>query len=102
MCRGAAIDIVYKIAQYANRDISKTSPEKQSRPGRKTIKRLISGSYMQDIVSPYESNTDDLLRPFEKAEGIEIIQSRLKEQLAHLPAPVKSITSPAEYPVFFV
>jgi nicotinate phosphoribosyltransferase len=97
-----AIDIVYKIVRYADRDISKTSPEKQSRPGRKSIKRLNAGSYMQDIVSQYESNSDDLLKPFEKAEDISLIQNRLKEQLSRLPVPVKAMTSPAEYPVFFV
>ncbi len=97
-----SIDIVYKITRYADRDISKTSPEKQSRPGRKSIKRLGTDFYMQDIVNQFDSNAEDLLRPFEKAEDITVIQSRLKEQLSHLPITVKSISSPARYPVFFI
>jgi nicotinate phosphoribosyltransferase len=34
-----SIDIVYKIVRYAGRDISKTSPEKESRPQENYNKR---------------------------------------------------------------
>jgi nicotinate phosphoribosyltransferase len=97
-----AIGIVYKIARYGDRDLHKTSPEKGTVPGRKTILREGDGIYEKDIVIPFEPRTDDLLKPFESAEPMPVIQERLRGELAALPDPVKRITEPAEYPVEFM
>jgi nicotinate phosphoribosyltransferase len=96
-----SLDIVYKIVRYADRDIAKTSPEKQSRPGRKTITRYGDKTFEKDIVSQYEANENDLLKPFITADDMPTIQSRLAEQLSHLPSAVKQIKNPEEYPVIF-
>jgi nicotinate phosphoribosyltransferase len=94
-----AIGIVYKIARYGDRDLHKTSPEKATLPGRKTILRTGDGLYEKDTVIPREPRSDDLLQPFESAESMPIIQERLRRELAALPDSVKRITKPAEYPV---
>jgi nicotinate phosphoribosyltransferase len=96
-----SIDIVYKIVQYADRDISKTSPEKQSRPGRKSIKRFGDKIFEKDIVSQYAADNNDLLKPFKTAEDMAAIQTRLAEQLSGLPDDVKQIKTPADYPIVF-
>jgi nicotinate phosphoribosyltransferase len=102
-----SIDIVYKIAQYSGKEVYKTSPEKQSRPGRKTIIRVGNKFYEKDIVSsfgaePADSTNppqDDLLKLFETAEDITTIQNRLKEDLSRLEPAIKAIRNPAVYPV---
>jgi nicotinate phosphoribosyltransferase len=107
-----SIEIVYKIVQYGDRELFKTSPEKHSRPGRKTIQRSAdsvqrTGSkgqrtvYSGDIISAYKEAGDDLLKPFEKAEEMGVIQERLRGELARLPEGVKAIRNPAEYRVDF-
>jgi len=96
-----SVDIVYKIVRYADRDISKTSPDKQSRPGRKSIRRIGDKTFEKDIVSQYTRDDNDLLKPFTAADDMSTIQSRLAEQLSHLPPAVKQIKNPAEHPVIF-
>jgi len=96
-----AIDIVYKIVRYGDRELAKTLPEKQSRPGRKTIKREGDKFYTKDIISPFTARGDDLLKPFETAEDMATIKNRLREELSRLPESVKAIRNPAEYPVIF-
>ena len=97
-----AIGIVYKIARYDDRDLHKTSPEKGTIPGRKTILRTGDGRYEKDTIVPFEPRPDDLLKPFQSAAQMPIIQNRLKRELSALPDSVKRITNPAEYPVEFV
>jgi hypothetical protein len=102
---------VYKIVQYGTKPLSKTSPDKQTRPGRKSIRRLglprLAGReageklFEKDVVSSFPAQTDDLLKPFTSAEDMATIQNRLAEQLSHLPDAIKSIRNPAEYPVTF-
>lgn len=96
-----AIGIVYKIARYGDRDLHKTSLEKATVPGRKTILRTGDRIYEKDIIVPFEPRPDDLLKPFESAEQMPVIQERLKRELSALPDSVKTIGEPARYPVEF-
>ncbi len=97
-----AIGIVYKIARYGDRDLHKTSPDKGTVPGRKTILRTGNGTYEKDAIIPFEPRTDDLLKPFESAEPMPIIQKRLQEELAARPASVRRVKEPTVYPVEFI
>jgi nicotinate phosphoribosyltransferase len=96
-----SIGIVYKIARYGDRNLHKTSPEKGTVPGRKTILRSGSPVYTKDTIISFEPQPDDLLQPFHSAEPMPVIQDRLKKELSALPEPVKRITEPAEYLVEF-
>ncbi|UCG58023.1 MAG: nicotinate phosphoribosyltransferase [Phycisphaerales bacterium] len=96
-----AIEIVYKLVQYADKGLSKSSPDKQTRPGRKMITRFKDKYYTHDVVSPLVSGADDLLQPFESAEPIQTIQQRLLSELSLLEDSVKAIKSPTKYPVEF-
>ncbi len=96
-----AIEIVYKIIQYGERPVFKTSPGKQTRPGRKTITRIRDKHYKQDIVSPWQAGPSDLLKPFDSAEPMSTIQQRLAAELALLDDSVKAIRNPQQYPVDF-
>lgn len=118
-----AVEIVYKIVQYGDKGVWKTSPDKQSRPGRKTITRLVTSTssvqalskaegvrdksasadkyYKKDIVSQLQANPDDLLKSFESAENIQAIQQRLAAELSALDDSIKAIRNPARYPVEF-
>jgi nicotinate phosphoribosyltransferase len=94
-----AIEIVYKIVQYAGAGLFKSSPDKESRPGRKSITRIKKKFYEKDIVCPFECSADGLLKPFESPEPIETIQHRLTTELALLPASIKSIRDPTPHPM---
>ena len=60
------VEIVYKIAQYGTKGVSKKSPGKETRPGRKEIRRIKGRrGYERDVVSPLQSGTEDLLEPFQ-------------------------------------
>ena len=96
-----AIEIVYKIIQYGQRPVFKTSPGKETRPGRKMITRIRDEYYKRDIVSPLQADPNDLLKPFESAEPMPAIQQRLAAELALLENPIKAIRSPRQYPVAF-
>ena len=96
-----AIGIVYKIVQYGERPLYKTSPDKTTRPGRKSIARIREGTCERDVIQPFRADVDDLLRPFKSAEPILVIQQRLAHELARLPDPVKATRSPSGYPVQF-
>lgn len=96
-----AIEIVYKIVQYGDRGVFKTSPGKQTRPGRKAITRIRDKHYERDIVRPLQSQTDDLLKPFELAEDMPTIQQRLAGELSLLDDSNKAIRNPGTYPVEF-
>jgi nicotinate phosphoribosyltransferase len=96
-----AIEIVYKIVQYGRRPVFKTSPGKQTRPGRKTIARIKDDYYRKDIISRLHVQPNDLLRPFDSAEPMPAIQQRLAAELALLEGPIKAIRAPQQYSVEF-
>jgi len=97
-----SVGIVYKIAQYGARGVSKKSPGKETRPGRKKIQRIKGRrGYVRDIVSPLESGTDDLLQAFTSSEKMPAIQQRLADELAALDDSVKAIRNPDTYKVEF-
>ena len=96
-----AVEIVYKIVQYGEKAVFKTSPGKQTRPGRKTIKRVKEKHYRRDIISPLKSETDDLLKPFESAEKMPTIQQRLTVELSALDDSIKAIRNPGKYAIEF-
>jgi len=96
-----AVEIVYKIVQYGDKGIFKTSPDKQSQPGRKSITRIRDKYYQKDVISPLKSQSEDLLKPFESAEKIKTIQQRLAAELSCLDDSIKAIRNPAKYLVEF-
>jgi len=95
------VDIVYKLVRYEHRDVFKSSPEKATLPGRKTILRAKGDHYEYDTVCPLRHTGDDLLVDFDGPEEMSIIRQRLARELSLLPDPVKKITNPASYPVEF-
>ncbi len=96
-----AVEIVYKLVQYGRKAVFKTSPGKETRPGRKTIRRIKNRYYEKDIVSSLDSGTDDLLRQFESSEDMPTIQRRLAAELAALDDSIKAIRDPGSYSVDF-
>ena len=96
-----AVEIVYKIVQYGDKAVFKTSPDKQSRPGRKSITRIRDKYYQKDVISPLKSQSEDLLKAFESAEKMQTIQQRLAAELSHLDDSIKAIREPARYLVEF-
>jgi len=99
-----ALGIVYKIVQYGNRPLYKTSPDKATRPGRKSIirKHEVSDSRFQmDVVQPLDPRGDDLLQYFQMTEPMAVVQDRLASELKALPGSVKRIRDPGPYPVEF-
>jgi len=105
--RAPAVEIVYKLSQYAGRSLFKSSPGKRTYPGRKSVSRITGASvsnkcrYEKDIVTPFDPGADDLLRPFEAAERIQTIKNRLTAELARLDESIKAISAPQQYPVEF-
>lgn len=103
-CREApSVDIIYKISQYEDRPLFKTSPDKVTRAGRKTLRRRMQNDcYVEDVIVPCrENDPQDLLVPFTIPELMAAVQQRLQQELARLPAPVKHLRTPASYPVRF-
>jgi nicotinate phosphoribosyltransferase len=97
-----AVEIVYKIVQYGDRGVSKKSPGKETRPGRKQIERIKSHrGYERDVVSPFECGADDSLKAFASAEDMPAIQQRLAGELAALDDSIKAIRDPDAYNVEF-
>jgi nicotinate phosphoribosyltransferase len=100
-----AIEIIYKIVQYGSKGVFKTSPGKQTRPGRKTIIRVKGKYYERDIISPLQpppaTSGGDLLKPFESVEQIQTIQKRLATELSLLDDSIKAIRNPEKYHVEF-
>jgi len=94
-----ALGIVYKIAQYGSRPLHKTSPGKETRPGRKSLVRTGTERYERDTVGPFQPVAHDLLQPFPATEPMPVIQQRLARELARLPVPVRALRNPAPYPV---
>lgn len=96
-----AVGIVYKLVQYGPKKVAKASPDKATKPGRKSIRRIGDSQYQKDIVTPINQSGDDLLKPFRGAEDMHIIQTRLADELSHLDNSVKRIRRPQKYPVEF-
>ncbi len=97
-----ALEIIYKITRYDDKDLAKTSPDKTTRPGRKSIRRIDSGGrHERDVVGPFGSYRGDLLRPFESTEPMPTIQERLRGELSALPEGVTRLRNPDVYPVQF-
>jgi nicotinate phosphoribosyltransferase len=90
-----AIGIVYKIVQYGDRPLRKTSPEKATFPGRKSVVRM----HEKDVVKPLDPQAHDLLQYLQAVEPIEVIQERLRKELTALPESVQDIRHPGEYRV---
>ncbi len=98
-----AIEIVYKIVEYAGKGLVKTSPGKHTRPGRKTVLRVIGSKRCEkDIVGPLDPSAEDLLKPFTTTEPMADVQQRLTTQLATLPQAVKAVKNPQTYTVEFL
>ena len=97
-----AVEIVYKIVQYGNKGVSKSSPDKQSRPGRKSITRIKNKFYKKDVISAFKPQTTDLLKLFESAEQMQTMQQRLTDELSSLDDSIKQIRNPGRYAVEFV
>jgi hypothetical protein len=93
---------VYKLVQYADKGIFKTSPDKHSRPGRKTITRIKNKLYKKDVISTFNPESEDLLKPFESAEQTPKIQQRLDNELSLLNESIKTIRNPEQYTVEFL
>lgn len=96
-----AIEIIYKIVQYGSKGVFKSSPGKQTRPGRKTIIRIRSQPSNAGSRSKPAVGGDDLLKPFESVEQIQTIQKRLATELSLLDDSVKAIRNPEKYHVEF-
>jgi nicotinate phosphoribosyltransferase len=96
-----SLGIVYKIVQYGNRPLHKTSTDKVTLPGRKTVRRHGDRVYESDLVTPFGPSAGDLLKPFQHAEPMKNAQERLQQEIAVLPQSVTSIRNPAAYPVQF-
>jgi len=96
-----AVEIVYKMVQYGDKPVFKTSHNKKTLPGRKSIIRKAAEHFEKDIVLPRGETADDLLQPFHSPEPMPTIQQRLTAQLSALPATVKAIRDPEPYPVEF-
>ena len=92
-----ALGIVYKIVQYDERPLYKTSPDKATLPGRKSIVRRNG----KDVVQPLDPQAGDLLQYFRAAEPTAVVRDRLAGELSALPEPVKDLRDPGPYPVEF-
>ena len=98
-----ALSIVYKIVQFGDRKLAKTSEGKEYYPGRKSITRIVKENrFIKDIVSPFDPAKENLLTEFQSPEDLPIVQQRLKSQLSCLDDSIKQIRNPVAYPVDFV
>lgn len=107
-----ALDCVYKLQEYAGRPRRKLSHGKATWPGRKQIFRHYtrSGELERDVVT-VEGDTQPgtpLLRAVMRGgrrtqppESLDTIRQRTQEQLDRLPAALRSLEHPAQYPVEF-
>jgi nicotinate phosphoribosyltransferase len=92
-----ALGIVYKIVQYDERPLYKTSPDKATLPGRKSVVRRNG----KDVVQPLDPQAGDLLQYFQAAEPTAVVRDRLAGELSALPESVKDLRDPGPYPVEF-
>jgi nicotinate phosphoribosyltransferase len=96
-----AVEIVYKLVEYGSKKVFKTSPNKTSLPGKKSIRRIGQPKYQRDIITQIDQSGDDLLQPFRNAEDMQTIQNRLEHELACLGDSIKQTRNPGKYPVEF-
>lgn len=106
-------DMAYKLVEYDNRSVVKLSPGKRSWPGKKQVFRCVDsqGKLLGDVIGLREdvfADTEPLLRKFmEKGEMTTALSSLSEtrevflEEFARLPAPIKVIRKPENYPVEF-
>jgi nicotinate phosphoribosyltransferase len=93
------VDISYKLIRYGKKDVFKTSPDKTTLPGRKSVIREKKDLYIKDTVIPFRESSEDLLKPFTALEDTEAVRQRIAQELDLLPGGVTLITEPALYPV---
>ena len=103
-----ALDIVYKLVDYAGQGRVKLSPGKRVLPGRKQVYRMErDGMATDDLLarSDEAGGGRPLLRPVMRAgvrlpdaiEPLESIRARARSEVSRLPAPLMSL-APAEPP----
>ena len=105
------LDIVYKLARYADRDVKKYSPGKISLAGRKQVYRKLSpaGCPVEDIIGTRREKLADasaLMEPVMQAgrflgapPNLADTRRRCAQGLAVLGDEFKALESPADYPV---
>ncbi len=104
------LDCVYKLQEYAGRARRKRSAGKATWPGRKQVYRQYreDGTLAGDTVGldAEELPGAGLLKPMmlggqrvAKREPLDQLQQRCRESLKRLPANLKSLSEPADYPV---
>ncbi len=105
------LDIVYKLARFAGRNVRKRSPGKQNLAGEKQVfrRRDDGGKFAQDVIgvrSEKVAGAEPLLetvmedgRRRGRRPDIDDIRERVREQTASLPEPCKKIGEKSAYPV---
>ena len=106
-----ALDIVYKLVEYADRPVVKLSQDKQTLGGRKQFFRRYaeSGEMLEDIIALRDEELEDA-EPFlfpVMARGkrlrdptpLDEIRKYAAENLARLPSRLKTLRKTASYPV---
>ena len=109
-----ALGGVYKLVEFDGEPTAKLSEneEKISYPGRKLVFRFAQdGMYAKDIVALHDEtyeNSEPLLscvmregRRTSEKRDIHEIRSRAAERMSRLPADVRAMVNPAQYPVTF-
>ena len=104
------LDCAYKLQEYAGRPRRKRSAGKATWPGRKQVYRRLDGNGVMDgdvlTLADDRPSGQPLLQPVMRGgvhvgptEIIDDIRARVGEQLAALPAPLKSLEMAPDYPV---
>lgn len=103
-----ALDSAYKLVEYAGRPVMKLSPGKESRPGPKQIHR--SSLAVPDLLATRSETAPAGSRPLlsqvmtggertAPAPSLEVVNERLRRDLAELPDQVVRLRSPEPTPV---
>jgi nicotinate phosphoribosyltransferase len=99
------LDIVYKPVRIGEKDVSKSSPGKETLPGRKMVRRTRSASaLLGDTVRPIGNAGDqasDLLAPLDpdRPGAVAEARDRMSADLAMLDAGIQRLINPEVYPV---
>jgi len=106
-----AMDLVYKLTEYAGRGRRKLSPDKATLPGRKQVYRIeSSGAAERDVLAGWGESLPGrpLLRPVMRggkriasaSETLEEIRARAAEEIAKLPERLRGLeAADPPYPV---
>jgi nicotinate phosphoribosyltransferase len=105
-----ALDMVYKLVEYAGRGRTKLSADKEILPGRKQVFRRISagGDALADVVAAADEKIDGrpLLIPVIRAgrrifnEPLEAVRERARSEIAALPERIRALeTADPPYPI---